>query len=99
MSSSLATRRANRAPLSAPPGTRKLTSAILLCVSEMVGEPGACLIPVALDRAQRRVESLGGFLFGQPGEEAALDDLGLARIDPGEVLQRFVESRELLRLR
>ena len=58
-------------------------------------EPGSGGPPVAEDRRLGDVEQRRGLAHVQPAEEAALDHHRLARIEPGELLERGVEREQL----
>ncbi len=66
---------------------------------QLLAQPGSSPGPVALHRAQRRVESLGRLLLGHPGEVAALDDARQPLVERREPLQRAIDRQHQLRLR
>jgi hypothetical protein len=52
-----------------------------LSSSKLGSEPASREVPVALQCGDGNTERVGGFGFGQPPEEAQLDDLGGSRIE------------------
>src|SRR5450432_2802445 len=66
--------------------------------TQLIAQPRARLLPVALHAAQRSAQRLRGFLFGQAGKETALDDACLTLVHAHQGIERIIERREMLRL-
>src|SRR6187549_765806 len=54
--------------------------------------------PVAFDRARRHADCRGSLVDRHAAEEAALDNAALARADPLQLLQCFVDRNEQIRV-
>ena len=63
----------------------------LRATSQLGVQPGASVGPEATDGAGRGLQSLRGFVDGQPGKIAQLDDLGHLRVDRFQARKSFIE--------
>ncbi len=59
-------------------------------------EPGLGEFQIALDGGFGDAERGGGFGLGEAAEIEKFDEIGFARIDPGEVLEGFIEIDQAL---
>src|SRR5262245_21546643 len=72
-------------------------SPLLGFIGDPAPEERACERPVALGRAQRHSEQLGGILHLEPAVVAQLDEARLPRIEARELVERRVERDEVER--
>ena len=61
-------------------------------------QPGLCQHPVAFDGARRDPNRRRGLIDGHAAEEAAFDDTTLARAEPLQSIQCFVDRDEKTRV-
>ena len=59
-------------------------------------EPGACIGPVAVCRAERDTHDRSGLSGGEPPEIAELDDVGGGRLVRGEPVERLIEREQVV---
>ena len=73
----------------------KILSAAPIAVLDRVQQPGAGVGPVPVSGPPGHAEHLGGFLLGQAGEEAELDELGALGLLGGEPSHRLIEGEQV----
>src|SRR5271155_5621067 len=71
-------------------------SARIVTLGYFLVQPGTSITPPALRRGQRNSQRLGTLLHRQSGKVPELDQLGLGSILQRELLQGFIEGKDVL---